>query len=552
MMLKKYTFPNFLLIILAFSFFYSCEYNKNSIKSDDHQFDQLLHTALDFYANRSFDSATVYFYKAKSVCPPTKLDHLSYTLYYLAEIQQMQSDFSESEATATEAIKINPNYNQIYSFYNLLGLNYQEQNNFKEAIKYYNLSYKLAPTEIGKNVIKNNIGYVYLESNQFQKAKLVLEAIVKNDSLITDKMNYSKVLDNLGFTYFKLNNPKALDYLNQSLKIRDSLKDDSESIASYIHLSEFYQKTNPLLSRDFAQKAYNAATFVNSPDDKIEALKFLINTSDTNEIRTLSLRQMAIYDSINKVRQNSKNQFSKIKYDFSIAKKDSEKQKTQKQLYLSLLLFITTLSLVSYFAFRSRNRRKLLEATYKTETRISKKLHDELANDVHNAIAFAETQNLENPIHKETLLENLDTIYTRTRNISSENKYIDTGESFLDNLKDMITSYNSLERNIIINYDTLNWSKINKETKIVIYRIVQELLVNMKKHSQCSLASLVMKLDEKTIKINYSDNGVGSENKLKIKNGLQNVENRIESIKGTVTFETEIGKGFKSKIVIPI
>ena len=551
MILKKYTFPIFILIIVLFSFFYSCENNKNTIKSDNQQFEKLLDTALDFYANQSFDSAKVYFYKAKLVCLPTKLDDLSFVLYYLAEIQQKQFDFSGSEATATEAIKINPNYNQIYSFYNLLGLNYQEQKDFKKAIKYYNLSYNLSTTEIGKSVIKNNIGNVYLESNQFQKAKSVFETIAKNDSLITNKMNYAKVLDNLGFTYFKLNNSKALYCLNQSLEIRDSLKDDSESIASFMHLSEYHQNSNPSLARDFAQKAYNAATSINSPDDKIEALKFLINSSDTEEIRTLSLKQMAIYDSINKVRQNSKTQFSKIKYDFSIAKKDSEKQKTQKQLYLSLLIFITALSIVSYFAFRSRNRRKLLETTYKTETRISKKLQDELANDVHNAIAFAETQDLENQFYKETLLDNLDAIYTRARNISSENKSVETGESYFDNLKEMIASYNSFERNVIVNCDNFNWSKINKETKIIIYRIVQELLVNMKKHSRCSVASLVIKLDDKIIKINYSDNGVGSENKLKIKKDLQNVENRKELISGTVTFGTELEKGFKIKIVIP-
>jgi hypothetical protein len=35
----------------------------------------------------------------------------------------------------------------------------------------------------------------------------------------------------------------------------------------------------------------------------------------------------------------------------------------------------------------------------------------------------------------------------------------------------------------------------------------------------------------------------------KFKNGLQNVENRILAIKGTITFDTKSGKGFKSSIL---
>jgi signal transduction histidine kinase len=37
---------------------------------------------------------------------------------------------------------------------------------------------------------------------------------------------------------------------------------------------------------------------------------------------------------------------------------------------------------------------------------------------------------------------------------------------------------------------------------------------------------------------------LGPFNKINIKNGLQNVENRIHAIKGTVTFDTKSDKGF--------
>lgn len=548
MILKKCSFPIFIIIAIAVLFLFSC---KNKEENVNPQFEKLFDKANSLYKIQKLDSAIFYYYKAKSVSAPDELDDQSFALYFIAEIQQKQCDFSGSEETATESLKINPSFTKNYSFFNLLGLNYQEQNDFKEAIKYYNLSLNESKTKLEKCIIKNNIAYVHLESKQYSKAKAILESIVTHDSLIADKVNYAKVLDNLGFAYFKLNQPQAIDYLNQSLKIRDSLQNDYESIASYMHLSEYYQNANPSLAKDFAQKAYNAATTVNSPDDRLEALKFLINNSDTKEIRELSQRQMKINDSIRNVRQNAKNHFAKIKYDFSIASKESEKQKSQKQLYLSLFIFISVLSLVSFFAIRSRNKRKLLEATYETETRISKKLHDELANDVFNAMTYADTQSLEDEAKKEFLVENLDKIYNQARNISKENSPIDTSDNFGQVLKDMLSSYNSKNVNVIIKENKVDWSTIKKESKIICYRTLQELMVNMKKHSECTIVVINIEILKNHLEINYSDNGKGCSELLKFKKGLQNVENRIFSINGTITFETETNKGFKSKIKIP-
>ena len=156
-----------------------------------------------------------------------------------------------------------------------------------------------------------------------------------------------------------------------------------------------------------------------------------------------------------------------------------------------------------------------------------------------------------NQKNKDTLLENLETIYNRTRNISNENKDIDTGELYLEKLKAMLATYNSSDRNVIVNVDAFNHLKTSKEVKVVVHRVLQELMVNMKKHSQCSLASISIKSNKKSLQINYSDNGIGTDNLLNLKNGLQNAENRILSINGTINFDTAPEKGFKVKIEIP-
>ena len=111
---------------------------------------------------------------------------------------------------------------------------------------------------------------------------------------------------------------------------------------------------------------------------------------------------------------------------------------------------------------------------------------------------------------------------------------------FLNAAKQTAYKFNDLK--------TVNWRKISDEKKITIYRILQELMTNMKKHSKASHVVIAFIQKPKRIFINYLDNGIGGE--LKKGSGLQNTESRINSIDGKITFESVKDKGFKAKLVI--
>ena len=51
---------------------------------------------------------------------------------------------------------------------------------------------------------------------------------------------------------------------------------------------------------------------------------------------------------------------------------------------------------------------------------------------------FVETQDLPTANNKEILVTNMDTIYTKTKNISKEKRSIETGILFISNLKEML------------------------------------------------------------------------------------------------------------------
>ena len=546
--IMKY-FPFFLLLLI----FYSCKKENINFSNKNKSFNTLTKKGYNNYINGNYDSSFVYFNKAKTINQGQTDEEKIYNLLLLAEIYKIKSDFNAVEETITEAIKISETSNFNVNLYNLLGIAYQEKKDYDSAIENYSLSSNYSKDELYKLIIKNNIAVVYLDQNKYQEATEILKPLMTNGILVKHPLEVARVSDNLGFSYFKLKKDSlAKKYLELGLKIRDSINDDYNKIASYIHLAEFYKDKNPLLSKEYAQNAYTFASKVNSPNDRLEALDLLLK-NPTNNNTTLDYETFSyINDSINRAKQIAKNQFAKIKYDSSLANKKSEKLKSENTFILFAFTAFIIIVVLAYFLFISRNKRILQKTAYQTEIRISKQLHDELANDVYNTMTFAETQDLSNPNKKEQFLNQIETIYNRTRNISLENSEIDTGEHFKENLSLLLSGFNSENTNVIIkNFEAINWSKTKKITKITIYRILQELLVNMKKHSQSNLVVIGFEDKGKSYEINYSDNGIGNSKTIKFKNGLQNVENRIKTINGTFTFETESQKGFKAKIVFP-
>ena len=76
----------------------------------------------------------------------------------------------------------------------------------------------------------------------------------------------------------------------------------------------------------------------------------------------------------------------------------------------------------------------------------------------------------------------------------------------------MISGFNTPNTNIILNdLDTISWNNIDRNKKITVYRVLQELLVNMKKHSNATLVGINFKETDKNIIINYTDNGKGAD-----------------------------------------
>jgi len=550
-------------------FFFSCKEKttvspKVNLRLDEAY--QIRDKGIADFQNKNYNSAFYNFNKSKILSETVKdSSNIVYNLIQMASIQQINGDYYGSKETLTEALPFVKKKDVFtVSINNFFGIADKELSLYNDAIYYYNEAIKDAENDVSKFSPLNNIAVIYIEQKKYKEAIQILESILKEKQI--SKQSKARVLDNLGFAYFRIgNNEKGLALMNEGLKIRTESQDLYATIASNLHLAQFFSKTDIKKSNEYAEKAYEIATKLHSIDERLKALSFLIS-NDSDSQNAYAQKFIFLNDSIIKIRNNFKNKFAKIKYDSKKEKAENEKLRLEKaenlvalkeaenEKIIFIAAFTILLFLLAYLKkhYDNRNRMEKIKTAYDTETRIAKDIHDGLANDVFHAITYTQTQPLTNENNKENLLEKLDDIYLRVRGISRENNNIDTGENYPNNLKEMLSTYNSSQTNVIINgIDKVNWDSVEDLKKIAIQRVLHELMVNMKKHSEAAVVSITFNSNSNSLFIDYSDIGKGCEKSKIIKNGLQNMENRILAINGTITFDTEPNKGFKVKITMP-
>jgi signal transduction histidine kinase len=563
--------PFFYFII--FLFLFSCT-EKKAINTNTEAIEKealsLRDKAAEHFDKQNFNTAFNEFNKSKLLFEKLKDSaNIGYVLILMASIQQVNGDYYGSKETVTEALSyVKNNSEYIAIINNRLGIADKELSLYDDAIFYYKKAANEFSDPIGKLGPLSNIAPVYIQQKKYDQAISLLESLLSKKTLEKkgQEVNESILLDNLGYAYFKNGlEEKGFLLMKDALQTRTKFKDTYGSIESYLHLADYYAKKDIPKSDENALAAYNIATKLNSVDERLEAMQILISNNRSNQIKYVQ-KYFTLNDSIIKVRNNFKNKFAKIKYDAKKEKDENVKLRLekaenelslQKATYLRIVFVIVFIFLVILIAiliryYKNKNKAIEFKTSYNTEARIAKKIHDELANDVYHVIAFAESQTLSQENTKENLLQKLDDIYGRVRGISKENNKIDTGINFTSTIKEMLSTYNTSERNIMItNLDDINWEMIDDVKKVTISRVLQELMVNMKKHSHANLVVIKFDNDQKSILINYTDNGKGCDKTKISKNGLKNMESRIQAVKGTIDFETEPDKGFRVKIVMP-
>ncbi|RLZ11714.1 tetratricopeptide repeat-containing sensor histidine kinase [Faecalibacter macacae] len=520
-----------------------------------------------YYENYNTDSAYYYFNKSKDEFIKLKdKDGIAKNSINLAMILNDVASYFESEKLSLEAlsnVKDNPNHPFLTPIYNNLAVSSGSLLNYNEELYWYDKALELTEDPYYIVSIKHNKGVAYTLLKDYDNAINILSGI-QDDKILKQYPNVkARILDNLSYAkWLKNSDANVIQDYNEAIKIFIETEDSFGLSTVYDHLFEYYKIINPNKALDYAYKKIEITDKSNNTEGKVNALKRVIvlkpNRKDIESYITLS-------DSLQHLNSNSIYQFAKLEYDVDAnrnkvqslslenANKEIDLQRAKISIIITVsILVIATISFFSYtYYIRQKRKQETLETIYETEVKFSQKLHDELANDLFSTITLVDSITFEDQELKNKLIHNLDHIYSQTRNISRENNIIDT-KNFKKELDIMLGSFKSDQVNVLSKgIDSINWDEIENQVKILIYRVLMELMTNMKKHSDCSIVVISFSEESNNIlDIKYVDNGSISLDETKInKNGLKNVENRIFRLNGNINFDSS--RGFKAFIKIP-
>lgn len=528
--------------------------------------------AYEYVDNGKPDSSFFFFDRARQVFFDNG-DSLGVAkcLVNMAITQKDQGDFYGAQETALQALDFMNKNNlkhHIYlsTNYNNLGAATVNLNDLEKAISFYNLAIRYSDDSINTVTYKNNLALCYQKLRNFEKAISIYSEIANVDFVKSSPIEYARVLSNLARTKWLQNpNYNALPELHEALKIRQQENDLWGQNASLSHLSDFYASTSQKKSLFYAESMYEIASRLKSSANMLQALEKLIKLAPSDRTKRYFQEYQQLNDSIQLARAAAKNQFALIRYEVEKNKAENlrlEKENTEKQNRLIRQRAITGASIFllllavggGTFWYKRRKQRLELEAENKvkeTQLHLSKKIHDVVANGIYRVMSEIEHSD---DVDRDGVLDKLENMYHQSRDISHNVEQQTVTEiPYNEQLASLLKSFAADHRRVLIaGNDAEQWTDVAKRIKEEVKHVLQELMVNMKKHSQAEQVVVRFEKSDQQLTIYYKDNGVGMPAEKSQGKGLANTVSRIESLGGKIIFVSEPGKGLDITTTIPL
>ncbi|MGZ3813586.1 MAG: tetratricopeptide repeat-containing sensor histidine kinase [Mucilaginibacter sp.] len=504
------------------------------------------------------DSAFYYFNRSAS--RSTNKDEVALAYYNMAMIQSDAGDHYGAQESLTLSLKSLDEHrakdrNYLATDYNELGMTCTRLNDYEQALKYYELALHFADDTTFRPYILNNSGNAYKKLKRYNEAQASYKEVLR---LIGKKGTaYARTLTNLATTkWLSDRHYNAAPELRKALTIRLNQNDLWGENSSYANLAEFYMDNKPDSALWYARKMYTIACRLQSPDDELEALQKLTILSSSTEAKPYFLRYQALGDSLETKRSAAKNQFALIRYDVEKSKTENlllQKENTEKGYQLAGVILIGALgSMVGVLWYRKRKHALKLEAENdirQNKLRVSQKVHDVVANGIYRVMNEVEYNE---EIDRNDLLDKLELMYEQSRDITYE-KDQRVSDDVAENINTLLNAFKSKSIKLaIVGNETMLWQNVGSEIIKQLEPVLQELMVNMSKHSQASQGLIGFESVNNTLVIEYRDNGVGLPADVQLGNGLRSTVSRIEDLGGSLIFETPAIKGVQLHITIPL
>jgi len=435
----------------------------------------------------------------------------------------------------------------------------------------------------GLSAAYNNYGYIKELGKQYDSAFYYYKKSLEIDRLTLDSIGIPYALNNIAGSYIRLNDfSNALAAIEESTTIR-KLHNNYHGMAEnytifgdlYLHFKQYK------LAEEYYQKSLQQSKEIKYP--------YLIQYNLEQLAKTYSLLNLhqeafdyfknaqIIKDSL--LNEKSNRQVAELQTIYETEKKDEEiahqkevieKEKIINYFLYTLVAFLVIIAFSFYLWYRAKQQQKLQKALIKEKEkniesviyaqeeerqRIAKDLHDGIIQQL-TSLKFGLKKIFENneDENSKKIFSQLEESTSELRNISHQmmpKALNDLG--VVAAIEDMLNkSLNPV--NINFNFETFGITeRLKQNIEITLFRVCQELINNIIKHSKANQASVQLFKSGNNIMLIVEDNGIGmNTSKISEGIGLMNISSRLDTVSGKVNFEPSPNSGTLATVKIPL
>jgi two-component system, NarL family, sensor kinase len=550
-----------------------------------------------YYDKENYDTAILLYNNAIAIRKEMKDDLGIAKLYNkIGIVYQRQGVFDKALEFQYASLKLfekeKNDYGTSYA-QNNIGILNQNLGRYKEAIEYYNKSIAIKEKindQIGVAGTLSNIANIYFLTKEYTKAEVAFNKSIAIAREIQDKEYLANALNNLGKLYIanKQYN-KALEKINESLQLREALSDTKGIVSClnnlgdiYVDLKEF-NKADSLYNKGLllGKKAVNCMPEVNDiylalsnlyemQGDNAKALTYfkLYNTTKdslyTDKVGQTFAELETKYKTLEKEKQIKEQQFQITKKNYWI---------------ISIAVAVALMSLIVYLLYRRYKHKQqsklqqeimhqqqlatqaVLMAEENERQRIAIDLHDGIGQTM--SAAKMNISALQNEFHnlnlsqKQAFEKVISLVDESCKEVRAVSHSMMPNALLKNGLTNAIRAFIHQIDNKVIKIDVHTeglQEKLNSNVETVLYRVVQECVNNVIKHSGANHLDIALIKDADGLSVTIEDNGKGfdTNDKSKLEGiGIKNILSRIQYLNGTVEWQSQTNKGTLVAIHLP-
>lgn len=429
----------------------------------------------------------------------------------------------------------------------------------------------------------NQIGLIYFETEDFANALKYYQQSLPVTQNIGDKWGEAGSLDNIGFCHFKMKHyENAIEYCSQALSISIIIDDKKGQSNALFHLGNIYKEAGDYnKASEYCNSCVIIRREIGDKKGEAEILLFLADLCVKENSNNQTPQQ--VFELLNKALQlgeeiKAVDMLAKIHLGYYEACKHFNRYQeaiTHIEKYMSLSKKIDSDAInekiknLEISLKAAETDKKLVQTLLENQkiveverTRIAKDLHDGLGGLLSgikltlssmkgNVVVSGENANTFN-----RAINQLDNTIVEMRRVAHSmmpEALLKFGLS--EAIEDYCDGINESNR-VKMKFTQLGLERnLEKSTEVILYRIIQELSNNAIKHAQSENIFIQLARHERGITLTVEDDGKGfdAENLSTFKGaGLQNVQSRVDYLKGSFEIQSSPGNGSSFTIEIPV